>query len=239
MAIMVNVLGVITARGGSKRIPKKNIRELLGRPLIYYTIKAALDSKLLTKVIISSDDDEIISIGKNMGVEVPFKRPCELAEDTTPTINVLIHAVDYLEKYQGFFPDIVVVLEPTSPLRTAEDIDKALKKHIETDADSVVSVVKTDHWHPIRAKRIENGVLCDYCLEEKEGVRRQDLPPAYFRDGAFYSVKRDVMMKEHRLYGKVTRPYIMPPERSIDINSELDFKLADMLMNEERKNRMQ
>lgn len=236
---MVNILGVITARGGSKRIPKKNIKELLGKPLIYYTIKAALASKLMTKVILSSDDDEIIGIGKDIGVEVPFKRPRELADDTTPTIKVLIHAVNYVEKHQGFFPDIVVVLEPTSPLRTAEDIDKALKKHIETDADSVVSVVKTDHLHPIRAKKIENGVLCDYCLEEKEGVRRQDLPPAYFRDGAFYSVKRDVMMKEHRLYGKVTRPYIMPPERSIDINSELDFKLAEMLMNEERKNRMQ
>ena len=234
---MVKVLGVITARGGSKRIPKKNIKELLGRPLIYYTIKAALDSKLLTKVILSSDNDEIISIGKSIGVEVPFKRPRELAEDTTPTIDVLIHAVNYVEKYQGFFPDIVVVLEPTSPLRTAEDIDNALMKHIKTNADSVVSVIKTDHWHPIRAKRIENDVLYDYCLEEKEGVRRQDLPPAYFRDGAFYSVKRDVLMKEHRLYGKVTRPYIMPPERSIDINSEFDFKLAEMLMKEE-KNRI-
>lgn len=235
----MKVLGVITARGGSKRIPKKNIKELLGRPLIYYTIKAALDSKLLTKVILSSDDDEIIGIGKDMGVEVPFKRPCELADDTTPTIEVLIHAVNYVEKNQCFFPDIIVVLEPTSPLRTTEDIDKALEKHITTDADSVVSVVKTDHWHPIRAKKIENGVLCDYCLEEKEGVRRQDLPPAYFRDGAFYSVKRDVLMKGHRLYGKVTRPYIMPPERSIDINSVSDFKLAEILMKEERKNRMQ
>ena len=236
---MVNILGVITARGGSKRIPKKNIKELLGKPLIYYTIKAALASKLLTKVILSSDDDEIIGIGKDIGVEVPFKRPRELADDTTPTIDVLIHAVNYVEKDQSFFPDIIVVLEPTSPLRTAEDIDKALKKHIETDADSVVSVVKTDHWHPIRAKKIENGVLCDYCLEEKEGVRRQDLPPAYFREGAFYSVKRDVLMNEHKLYGRVTRPYIMPPERSIDINSVLDFKFAEILMKEERKNRMQ
>lgn len=235
----MNVLGVITARGGSKRIPKKNIKELLGKPLIYYTIKAALASKLMTKVILSSDDDEIIGIGKDIGVEVPFKRPRELADDTTPTIDVLIHAVNYVEKNQSFFPDIIVVLEPTSPLRTTEDIDKALEKHIETDADSVVSVVKTDHEHPIRAKKIENDMLYDYCLEEKEGVRRQDLPPAYFRDGAFYSVKRDVLMKEHRLYGNVTRPYIMPPERSIDINSELDFKLAEILMNEERKNRMQ
>ena len=227
---MTKILGIITARGRSRRIPKKNVRELLGKPLIYYTIKAALESKFLTRVILSSDHDEIIEIGRKYGVEVPFKRPQELAEDDTPTINVIIHAVNFLEKNEGFSPDIIVILEPTSPLRTAEDIDGALKKHIETGADSVVSVVKTDHWHPIRAKKIENDILYDYCLEEREGVRRQDLPPVYFRNGAFYSVKREVLMDEHKLYGRVTRPYVMPPERSIDINEEIDFKMAEVLL---------
>lgn len=224
------VLGVITARGGSKRIPRKNVKELCGKPLIYYTIKAALESKLLNKVILSSDGDEIINIAKEMGIEVPFKRPIELAKDDTLTIDVIIHAVDFVEKNQGFFPDIVVILEPTSPLRTAEDIDNALRIHLETNADSVVGVSKTDHWHPLRAKKIIDGILYDYCMEEKEGVRRQDLPPAYFRNGAFYSVKRDVLMNEHKLYGKVTCPYIMPPERSIDINENMDFKLAEILI---------
>ena len=163
-------------------------------------------------------------------MEVPFRRPKDLAKDNTPTIDVIIHALNFLEENEGYSPDIVVILEPTSPLRTAEDIDNALKKHIETGADSVVSVVKTDHWHPIRAKKIENDVIYDYCLEEKEGVRRQELPPAYFRNGAFYSVKRDVLINEHRLYGKVTRPYVMPPERSIDINEEIDFKIAETLL---------
>lgn len=231
----MKILGVITARGGSKRIPRKNVKELCGKPLIYYTIKAAMESKLLDKVILSSDDDEIIDIGLRYGVEVPFKRPSELARDATPSIDVMIHAVNFVEKRQHFAPDIVVILEPTSPLRTAEDIDGALRMHLETDADSVVSVVKTDHWHPIRAKKIVDGVLYDYCLEETEGVRRQDLPPAYFRNGAFYSVKRDVLMDEHRLYGKVTRPYIMPPERSVDINGEIDFKLAEILIGERCK----
>lgn len=215
-------------------MPKKNLRPLLGRPLIEYTIKAALESKLLTRAILSSDDDEIMRIGKECGVEVPFRRPPELAGDATPTVDVTIHAVQLMEK-QGFFPDIIVILEPTSPLRQAEDIDNAIRKHIETDADSVVSVTKTDHWHPIRAKKIENDILFNYCLEEREGVRRQDLPPAYFRNGAFYSVKRDVLMNERRLYGRITRPYIMPPERSVDINEEIDVRLAEMLLVESQR----
>lgn len=227
---MATVLGIITARGESKRLPGKNLRELAGRPLIYYTAKAALESKLLTRVILSSDDDEIIEVGRKYGLEVPFRRPKELALDGTPTIDVIIHALDFFKENERFSPDIIVILEPTSPLRTAGDIDGALKKHLETGADSVVSVVKTDHWHPIRAKKIENDILYDYCLEEKEGVRRQDLPPAYFRNGAFYSVKREVLINEHKLYGKVTRPYIMPRERSVDINEEIDLKIAEVFL---------
>lgn len=228
---MVNALGIITARGSSKRLPRKNLRPLLGRPLIEYTIKAALGSKLLTRVILSTDDDEIMKVGRDCGVEVPFKRPPELAEDTTPTIDVLIQAVEFMEK-QGFFPDIIVTLQPTSPLRRAADIDNAIRKHIETDADSVVGVTRADHWHPIRAKKIEDDILRNYCLEEKEGIRNQDLPPVYFRNGAFYSVKRDVLMNEHSLYGRIARPYIMPPERSVDIDTELDFMLTELLMRE-------
>ncbi len=228
----MKTLAVITARGGSKRIPRKNLRELLGKPLIAYTFEAALKSKLLNRVILSSDDDEIINAARKYGVEVPFKRPPELAEDDTPTLDVIVHAVKFLEEREGYFPDIVVTLQPTSPLRTADDIDHALRKHIETGADSVVSVVEARHWQPIRAKKIENDILYSYCLEDKEGVRHQDLPPVYFRNGAFYSVKRDVLMKEHTMYGKITRPYIMPPERSLDIDSEIDFMLTELLMRE-------
>jgi len=227
-----NVLGVITARGGSKRIPRKNIKPLLGKPLLEYTIDAAQRSKLLTKVILSSDDDEIISLAKKRGVEVPFRRPRELARDDTLSIDVVIHAVNFIERH-GFSPDIIVILEPTSPLRQSEDIDNALRMHIKTDADSVVAVTKADHWHPVRAKRIEDGVLTNYYHEQpeqKEGIRRQDLPPVYFVNGAFYSVKRDVLINEHKLYGRVTRPYVMPPERSADINEDIDFKLAEVLL---------
>ncbi|MFC2034064.1 cytidylyltransferase domain-containing protein [Chloroflexota bacterium] len=230
---MANVLGIITARSGSKRIPKKNLRLLLGVPLIGHTLKAALESRLLTRVILSSDDDEIIEIARKQGVEVPFKRPSELAGDATPSRDVIVHAVEFMEKH-SFFADIIVILQPTSPLRTADDIDKALKIHLETDADSVVSVVNSEHWHPVRAKKIEDDILCNYCLEENEAVRRQDLPPAYFRNGAFYSVKRDVLMNEGKLYGKITRPYVMPPQRSIDIDEEIDFNIAEIYLSESR-----
>nr|WP_319540027.1 acylneuraminate cytidylyltransferase family protein [uncultured Methanospirillum sp.] len=224
------ILGVITARGGSKRIPRKNIIELCGKPLIYYTIKAAKESKLLHKCIVSSDDDEIIEISKKYGADVPFKRPDYLSTDYTKSVDVLIHAVQYMEEFEHFFPDIIVILEPTSPLRTALDIDLALQIHLDSDADSVVSIIKTDHWHPIRAKKIQGKRLVDYCIEENEGVRRQDLPPAYFRNGAFYSVNRDILISQHQIYGNLISYYIMPDTRSIDINTEIDLQLAELLM---------
>ena len=232
----MDILGVITARGGSKRIPRKNLRLLRGKPLIQYTVEAALQSKLLTRVVVSSEDEEIMGLSRRLGAEVPFRRPEELATDEATSVAVLVHAVDFMEK-QGFHPEIVVLLEPTSPLRLAEDIDNALRKHIETGADTVVSVTMTDHWHPIRAKKIEDDVLYDYCLEEKEVRRRQDLRPAYFRNGCYYSVKRDILMNEHKLYGKTVRPYIMPHERSIEIDEEIHFKLAELLLSEREDER--
>ena len=226
----MEVLAVITARGGSKRLPGKNLRELLGKPLIAYTIEAASESKLLTRVILSCDDDEIIAASKQYGAEVPFKRPAELARDEALSVDVVVHAVKFLEKEEDYSPDIVVLLQPTSPLRTAGDIDNAVQIHIESGADSVVSVVKDEHRHPLQAKKIEHGVLRDYCLEEEGEGRKQDLPPVYFRNGAFYSVKREVLVNEHSLYGRVTRPYIMPLERSVDVDTEIDIKLAELYL---------
>ena len=226
----MEILAVITARGGSKRVPGKNLRELLGKPLIVYTIEAAMESKLLTRVILSSDDEKVMELAERYGVEVPFKRPGELARDDTPHVDVMIHAVKFLKDKENYSPDIVVILQPTSPLRTAEDIDNALKKHIDTGADSVSSVVKAEHQHPLQAKKIENDILRDYSVKENANVNRRDLPPAYFRNGAFYSVKRDVLIKKRGLYGKITRPYIMPAERSVDIDTEIDFRLAELLL---------
>ena len=208
----------------------KNIRLISGKPLIAYTIIEAKKSKYIDNLIVSTDDNEIAEISKKYGAEVPFLRPKKLATDKAKTVDVLIHAVKFLERTNKFIPYIVVLLEPTSPLRTLEDINGGIKKHLGTDVDSVVSVVRCGNHHPLKAKIIENDTLKDYIFEEKEITRSQNLPSVYFRNGAFYSVKRDVLMNEHRLYGKVTRPYIMPPERSVDINDEMDFKLAEALL---------
>ncbi|MBA7672764.1 CMP-N,N'-diacetyllegionaminic acid synthase [subsurface metagenome] len=227
------ILGIIPARGGSKSIPKKNTRLLLGKPLIAYTIEVALKSKFVDRVIVSSDDKDTVEIAKKYGAEVPFIRPRELALDTTPMVLVLQHAVGFLEERENTNLDYVLLLQPTAPLRLVEDIDNALKKLMETGADSVISVSQVDNVHPILMKRIENDLILPYCIEEKEGTRRQDYsPPAYMRNGAIYVVKRDILMNNDSVWGKISRPYIMPPERSVCIDSELDFKLVEILLQE-------
>lgn len=224
------ILGVITARGGSKRIPRKNVRSLAGKPLIAYTIIEAKKSKYIDKLIVSTDDEEIARISKEYGAEVPFMRPIELAQDETPSVNVLIHAVKFLEDNENFSPNIIVLFEPTSPLRTVEDIDNGIKKHLETGADSVVGVVKGDNRHPLKAKKIENDKLVDFYFEEKEIIRSQDLPPVYFRNGAYYSVKRDILINTKTFYGPDTRPLVMDERNSLDINSDFDFDICEILL---------
>jgi len=224
------ILGVIPARGGSKTIPKKNIKPLLGRPLIAYTIVPAKQSKLLTRVIVSSDDEEIIEVAKRYGADVPFVRPKELADDLSLATDVIRHAVIETEKQEGKKYDYVMMLQPTTPLRTTEDIDKALGKLIETGADSVISVVKVGAMHPARMKKIINDRLVDYAEEEVENMPKELLPPVYIRNGAIYAVKRDVLVNMRSFKGRVCRPYVMPEERSINIDSRMDFLLAEAVM---------
>jgi len=224
------ILGVIPARGGSKAIPRKNIKPLLGRPLIAYTIASALKSKLLTRVIVSSDDKEIIEISKRYGADVPFVRPKELATDLSLATDVIRHAVLETERLEGMEYDYVVMLQPTTPLRTAEDIDEALKKLIETGADSVISVVNVGPMHPVRMKRIIDDRLADYAEEEVENMPKELLPPVYIRNGAIYAVKRKILVDGRSFKGDDCRPYVMPEERSINIDSKIDFLLAEIIM---------
>ena len=155
------VLGVIPARGGSKTIPKKNTIDLLGIPLIAYTIREALKAKTLTRLIVSSEDSEILSVARTYGAETPFVRPGELATDDSLIIDVVIHATTTVEEREGRKYDYVVVLQPTTPLRRAEDIDSAVAKLITSGADSVIGVVNVGAMHPYRMKRIANGLLVD------------------------------------------------------------------------------
>ena len=225
---------VIPARGGSKGVPRKNIRLVCGKPLIAYTIETALAARhLFYRIIVSTDDEEIADVARRHGAEVPFMRPAELAGDNVPMVPVLQHAVQFVEQQDKVRSDWVCLLQPTDPFRTVEDIEEALRLAQAGGCDSVISVVQVFSVHPILMKRIENGRLLPYCIEEKEGTRRQDYqPPAYMRNGAIYLTKRDVLMERDSIWGDVIRPYVMPPERSVGVDSELDLKLVEFLMGE-------
>ncbi len=223
-------LGVIPAQGRSKPIPRKNIRTILGKPLIAYTIVPANQSKLLSKVIVSSDNKQIIEISKIYGADVPFVRPEELATNLSLETDVIRHAVLQVEKQEDKKYDYVVMLQPTTPLRTAKDIDNALTKLIETGADSVISVMKVGPWHPARMKKIISDRLVDYSEEEVENMPQELLSPVYIRNEAIYATKRDVLVTMRSFKGKVCRPYVMPADRSININSRMDLLLADAVM---------
>jgi CMP-N-acetylneuraminic acid synthetase len=233
-ATLDKTLGIIPARGGSKGVPRKNIRPICSKPLIAYTIEMALTARhLLYRVIVSTDDEEIATVARNYGAEVPFLRPAELAGDNVPTLPVLQHAVHFVENRDHVKLDWVLLLQPTMPFRTVEDIEAVLGLAQEGDCDSVISVVQVFAVHPILMKRIENNQLLPYCMEEVEGTRRQDYqPPAYMRNGAIYLTRRDVLMERDSVWGDIIRPYVMPPERSVSIDGELDLKLAEILMQE-------
>lgn len=224
------VLGVVPARGGSKSIRRKNLKPLLGRPLIAYTISEAKMAKRLGRVIVSSEDDEILEVSRRYGAETPFIRPQELATDEALAIDVMRHAVISVEKEEGMRYDVAVMLQPTTPLRTAEDIDLCVEKLLSTGADSVISVVDVGPNHPLRMKTIEGDKLIDYEDETVENLPRQKLPPLYIRNGAIYATKRDVLIEAMSFKGKDCRAYLMPVERSVNIDDETDMALAEVLM---------
>ena len=231
------ILAVIPARGGSKGVPRKNIRPVFGKPLIAYTIETVLEVRhLVYRVIVSTEDEEIAAIARQYGADVPFLRPVELSGDDVPTLPVLQHAVRFVEKQDDITLDWVLLLQPTDPLRQAADIEEALKLSQQDKCDSVISVVQVFSTHPILMKRIENNQLLPYCIEEKEGTRRQDYQPAaYMRNGAIYLTRRKVLIEQNSIWGRVIRPYVMPPERSVGVDNELDLKMVEVMMRENLK----
>jgi CMP-N,N'-diacetyllegionaminic acid synthase len=227
---MAEIVGLITARGGSRGVPRKNIKPLAGKPLIAWTIEVGLQCQALSRVIVSTDDAEIARVSLEWGAEVPFMRPSEWAQNDSPPILVAQHAIRWLEEYNNTRPDYIMLLQPTSPLRSAEDIDAAVQISEAHKAVAVVSVCETSH-HPYLSKRIlEDGTLADFVSSDIAYFRRQDLPPAYVLNGAVYLNRRESLLRDRTFFPQGTYAYIMPPERSLDIDSLWDFYLAELIM---------
>lgn len=227
----MRVLGVITARGGSKGIPRKNLTLVGGKPLLAYTAEAALAARRLTRVIVSTDDEEIATVARQYGLEVPFMRPAELARDDSPSLGVVQHAVRETEA-NGERWDAVFILQPTNPLRLASDIDGAIELLEESGADSVISFVDIGERHPARMKFIDDAgrVVDPPFAEAFEGQRRQDLPKMYLRDGSVYVTRHDVLMLQNSLKGQDCRAWLMPVERSCNVDTPFDLYLTECLL---------
>lgn len=229
----MRTLGIITARGGSKGIPKKNLALLDGKPLLCYTIKAAQASKKLTRIILSSDDNDIVKFGRQMGVLVPFIRPPQLSDDDAASVDVASHAFQFLEAEEDLPYDLIFLLQPTAPLRTGEDIDASIELLEHSDADSVVGVVKLEEPHPAKLMTLKDGILVPFFINRwNEKLRRQQLEPVYRVNGAVYCVRREVLLRDKSLWGTKTLAYIMPPERSVNIDTNLDLMLAELILKE-------
>jgi len=220
------ILGVIPARGGSKAVPRKNIRSLAGRPLIAWTIDAARRAEVFDGLCVTTDDEEIRKLAIEAGAEAPFLRPAELATDTALAVPTIQHATAEMERSYGRY-DYVAMLQPTTPLRTPEDLIEALGRLIDRDADGIISVVDVDNWHPMKMKRLQDGWLTDYEAPPMENPPRQILPRVYMVNGALYATRRDVLMDRGSFKGDRCLGYVMPAERSVNIDGEADFLLAE------------
>ena len=226
----MTVLGIITARGGSKGVPRKNVVPLAGRPLLAYTADAARGSRRLSRVILSTDDPEIAAVGREHGIEVPFERPAELSRDDTPTLPVLQHAVRFVEQ-SGASYEAICLLQPTNPFRRAADIDACIDLLETSGADSVVSVLPVPpehnpHWV---YEMTAGGDLRLVTGEEQPIARRQELPPAFHREGSVYVMRRDVLMIGNSLYGRRVVGYPMEAARSVNIDRPEDLARAATL----------
>ena len=228
----MEILAIIPARGGSKGIPNKNIVELNGRPLIEYTIRAAHASRLITRTILSTDSQAVRAVGRRCGVEIPFVRPAELATDKTPALPVIRHAIEWLGEHEQYAPDYIVLLQPTSPLRTAEHIDAALTRLIESNADSIVSVVKVPHnFNPYSVMKLDQGHLTPFLAYDEKNNLRQLKPVFYGRNGAaIYAFTTACLLSKNSIYGDTILAYEMDKAASVDIDDEMDLQFCEFLM---------
>ena len=232
----MKILAVIPARGGSKGIPDKNIFPLLGKPLLAYTCRAARGSRLLHRIIVSTDSPRIRKVALACGAEVPFLRPKNFSSDKAPMLGVLQHALKVLAQTESYVPDIVVLLQPTSPLRPSSAIDRAIKLLLSGKADSVVTVVRVPHhFNPESLQRLGRGggeLHAAVVSRQRPILRRQDKPVYFVRNGPAILVVRPSVIKAGKLYGRRTLALEMPAAESVDIDTPDDLALAEILLRE-------
>lgn len=225
------ILVVTLARGGSKSVPRKNLADIGGKPMIAHIIQSVLRVPLVTDYVVSTEDAEIAEVARSYGAQVPFVRPMELAGDLVPGEPVLQHALLEMEKLTGKPYSYVALCQATAPLTRAEDIEACLKRLIKGDCDSVVACMRVTSYHPFRLKRIINGdVMINYIDQGFEDMRpRQILPPVYKRSGGIYASKRRILMETNAIVGPDARAIVVPDETAIDIDSEADLVVARFL----------
>ena len=230
---MSKIIAVTLARGGSKGIPKKNIANLAGKPLIDYTIEEAKKSSLIDRYIVSTDDLLIKRHVQSLGLDVPFLRPKYLSDDKATSAAALKHAVLFCEEQDNCKYDYVVELMCTNPFKKVSDIDNCIKLILSNNVDSVIGVSKLEEHHPARIKKIENGFIRDFIVPELSS-RRQDLKPeAFIRNGSIYVINRDKLVKDnYRFGGDKSLAYIMDPPANINIDNKYDLILAEIIINQ-------
>ena len=225
----LKIIAIIPARGGSKGVRRKNIKALAGKPLIGYTIEAALKSKVFDRVVVSTEDEEIAEIAVRYGAEVII-RPAVLATDTAPTEPVTEHAVTYLEKGEDYKPDIIVLLQATSPFRNSKHIKEAMNEFLRNDYDSLLSVCPSHAF----IWRLTGNEASPINYDFKNRPRKQDMLPEYRENGAIYITKHEILMKEHNRLGGKIGLYVMSEEDSLEIDRELDFWICEQTIIKKR-----
>lgn len=227
----MKILAIIPARGGSKGVPGKNIKLLNGKPLLAYTSEIAMQSNYLTEVIVSTENNDIVEVAERLGMKVPFIRPMALAQDQTPTLDVIIHALQWYEN-QAIFFDAVCLLQVTSPFRTLAFLNKAIEKFISSNCDSLVSVLRVPHeYNPHWTfEKTADGNLKIATGDNQIVSRRQELPIAYHRDGSIYITKTEVILKQHSLYGKSIAYIESDPDCYVNIDTMEDWKKAEEMI---------
>lgn len=223
------VFGIIPARGGSKGLPGKNLRGLGRLSLLGHAIASARESLRLTRFIVSTDSPEIAEEARRHGAEAPFLRPVDLATDEAGMVPVLQHAVRWLETTAGARPDIVVTLQPTSPFRVGADIDRTIDRLLETGADSTQTVTEA-FYHPFFMKTLDGDRTVPLFPDGHKYVRRQDAPPVYQPSGSVYATRYHVLMDQGRVLGEDNRAIVMGFEASVNIDTEWDFMLAELIL---------